>query len=359
MLVYGDTGVGKSSLVKYAAEDESLASLTIECLSSKSYSELIEDGIRKLVEVREIKKTTSLSAGAEVEASGKVPFLLTLKGKLQGKVGRESEFEVINKPPLDVLLEAMQIANKKLIIFDNFQNITSESDRLLIAQTLEFLADRSASTGDIKAVVIGIAEDASSLLGGSGSFQRRTTEVGVPRMPDDEIAEILNRGFSKLGIGISPAIISKLVFYSDGFPYFGHLLGLQVARAVRREGSIFAAESMVETALARAVRDVDKSYNDRTRRAFEAGGEVQPRRRILEILSMSDKREWRSADVIAAYEDRFEKRADYAFLHTSLAQLTDVKHGAILSRSGTRNSYIYRFSDPQMRPYLRLTAFGK
>ncbi|WP_236791847.1 AAA family ATPase [Amycolatopsis sp. GM8] len=359
VLIFGDTGVGKSSLIKYAAEDESLEAVTIECLSSKSYADLIEDGLRKLIDVREVKKTSTASASAEVEASGKAPFLLTLKGKLQGKYDRGREFEIVSKPPLDALLEAMKATGNKLLIFDNFQNISNQVDRSLIAQTMEFLADKSNETGDIKAVVIGIAEDASSLLGGSGSFRRRTTEVGVPRMPDDEIVEILKRGFMKLEISISDPIIRQLVFYSDGFPYFGHLLGLQVSRAARREGVDSVTVEMVETALQRAVKDVDRSYRERTRKAFEVGGQVQPRRRILEILSISDKREWRSADVISAYEDRFERRSDYAFLHTSLAQLIDKKHGSVLARSGARNSYIYRFSDPQMRPYLRLTAFRR
>src|SRR5690606_8882621 len=47
VVLYGDTGVGKSSLLRYAAEDEGMEIVPVECLSSKSYEDLIEDAIRK------------------------------------------------------------------------------------------------------------------------------------------------------------------------------------------------------------------------------------------------------------------------------------------------------------------------
>ena len=73
VLMYGDTGVGKSSLLKYAAEDEAMGLVSVECFSNRSFEDLMEEALRKLVDVREIKRTTSKSASAEVEASGGAP----------------------------------------------------------------------------------------------------------------------------------------------------------------------------------------------------------------------------------------------------------------------------------------------
>ncbi|MGW7682153.1 AAA family ATPase [Kribbella sp. NPDC054772] len=355
VIVYGDTGVGKSSLLRYASEDEQMAMVTVECLSSKSYDDLIEDAIRKLVEVKEIKRTHSKGVQAEVEASGTVKLLVTIKGKLTGKADQAHEFEVVEKPMLDVLLEAMVRTKTRIVALDNFQNITSEAARHLVAQTMEFLSDRAASTGDAKMVVIGIAEDAPSLIGGSGSFRRRVTEVGVPRMPDEEIREVLARGFRLLDVPVPPAVLDELVFYSDGFPFFAHLLGLHLSRWARRGvGGIGPDE--VEPALKRAVQAIDRTYSEKVDKAFEAGGEVQPRKALLKILAQSDKREWRSADIIAAWEAEHGKRDAYQFLHSALGALLDENYGAVLKRKGTRNRYVYQFADPHMRPYLRLTA---
>ena len=356
VILYGDTGVGKSSLLRYAAADEGMEVVAVECLSSKSYEDLVEDAIRKLVDIKEISRTTKTSVGGSVEAEGKVKFLVSIKGRLFGERQSGKEFEVVEETPIDALLSAMQASGTQLLVLDNFQNITHRETRHLVAQTMEFLADRSAESGDIKAVIIGIAEDAPSLIGGSGSFRRRATEIGVPRMPDDEIRAVLTRGFQLLDIEVDSRILDRLVFYSDGFPYFAHLLGLHLARWARRGNSGALNEADVDKALKRAVNSVDRSYAERLEKAFEAGGDIQPRKTILRILAESERREWKSADVIAAWEEVHGKRDAYQFLHVALAALLDEKHGKVLRRKGTRNKYIYQFDDPYMRPYLRLTA---
>ncbi len=154
---------------------------------------------------------------------------------------------------------------------------------------MEFLSDRSAETGDVKAVVIGIAEDAPSLIGGSGSFRRRVTEIGVPRMPDDEIRAILLRGFSLLGVAAGKDVLDRLVFYSDGFPFFAHLLGLHLSRWARRQDPPVVDIGDVDIALKRAVNSVDRSYADRVQKAFEAGGDIQPRKSLLKLFARSDR----------------------------------------------------------------------
>jgi hypothetical protein len=355
VVLYGDTGVGKSSLLRYAAEDEGLQSVTVECLSSRSYEDLMEDAIRKLVDVKEISRTSSRSVGGEVEAGVKVKWLVSLKGKLTGSQVQGKEFEVVEETPLDALLSAMRASGTGLIVLDNFQNITNPESRHLVAQTMEFLSDRSAETGDVKAVVIGIAEDAPALIGGSGSFRRRVTEIGVPRMPDDEIRAVLVRGFTLLDIDVSDDVLIRLVFYSDGFPFFAHLLGLHLARWARRQPLPSIGMDDIDKALKRAISSVDRSYAERVEKAFEAGGDIQPRKSLLRIFAQSDRREWKSPDVIAAWEAAYGSRDAYQFLHVALAALLDDAHGRILRRKGTRNKYVYQFEDPYMRPYLRLT----
>jgi hypothetical protein len=333
VVLFGDTGVGKSSLIRYAAEDESRKSLTVECLSSHTYEDLVEAAVRKVVDVREVTRAQRGSVESEVSAQGGFQFLMTLKGRIRAGTERESAFEVVSQSPLDVLLGAMQAAGLSLWVLDNFQNVIDGRTRELVAQTMELMADRASETGDVKTVVIGIADDAVSLVGGSGSYRRRTTEIGVPRMPDDEVLAIISNGFDLLGIALPEEVASKLVAYSDGFPYFAHLLG---TRAVQAVSAVFASKLT---------------------KALEAGGEVRPRKRILHILATSEQREWRASDVIAEWELQFnDPRQKYEFLHVALAQLVSEKHGAVLRRSGTRNKYVYQFADPQMRPYLRLVG---
>lgn len=359
VLMYGDTGVGKSSLLKYAAEDERMAAVTVECFSDRTYEELIQECIGRLVDFQEVTFSESYASGRQVALSVGAKKM-TVKGEVHVERGHTRTFVAVQKEPSDVLIDAMRAAGRSLIVLDNFQNVNTKRTRLLVAQTMERLSDRADETGDIKLVVIGIADDAPALLSGAGSFTRRTAEVGVPRMPNDEIEQILERGFRLLGLSASPEALKRLVFFSDGFPYFAHLLGQSVAQTARRERSREVTLRMVEQALTRAAEQVEEGYGARVRKALEAGGQTQPRKRILELLAYDDSSlDWRSTDVIRLFATEHGERNDWSFLHTALAALTREKHGAMLKRTGTKGRYVYRFSDPHMRPYLRLAVFPR
>lgn len=358
VLLYGDTGVGKSSLLKYAAEDEKKGFVSISCKSSDDHAGILDALVRKLVDVEKISISKSKNVGGEASVEGHVPWFAKVTGKVTTSGGQTSDFRVIEKSALDVIVAAMVKSGRSLIVLDNFQNIKEPNTRVLIAQTMEELSDLAgASEGapDIKCVVIGIAEDAGRLLGESRSYLRRTTEIGVPRMPDDEIRAILARGFrSLLKIDIDEAILDDFVFYSDGFPYFAHLLGLHVARSVVKAEQKSVSATMLEPALERAAMAVSSTYEGRIRTAYEAGGDVQPRKQILRLLANSAQRSWSSADVQALWDEHVGIRDQYAFMHTALGQLAGDKGGNVLVRSGSRKKYRYRFEDPHMRPYLRI-----
>jgi len=190
------------------------------------------------------------------------------------------------------LAETMQTEGYRILAFDNFRNV-DQRERAMFAQALEVLSDRASETGDVEMVVIGIADDADTLVGGSGSVRRRTTEIGVPRMPDDEIANIFISGFRLLGLEVEENALRNLVFYCDGFPYFAHLLGLAVARDAARSGDGFVSQPVLEAALVRV----------------------------------------------------------------ALGELVKPTRGSILARTGKPKHYVFRFSDPYLRPFLRMKHF--
>ncbi|MGB3676530.1 MAG: ATP-binding protein [Candidatus Nanopelagicales bacterium] len=357
VLIFGDTGVGKSSLVKYAAEDETLFAVTVECGSEMKYADILDTIVRKLVDVKAttVKRTVSAESSATGEAS--VPWFTKLSGTIKGAKGKEQNYEVVEKPVLDVITEVMATAGKSLIVLDNFQNINAQETRNLVAQLMEKLSDRAGDWDkpDIKCVVVGIAEDAASLLGGSLSFARRTVQIGVPRIPDDEIRALLSRGFGLLGLDVHPNLMKQFVFYSDGFPFFAHLIGLYVSRATMRAQTQEVHGAQLNAALTEAAKSVSASYERRIQTAREVGGDVQPRTQIMRILAESTDREWTSAMVQTLWEQRVDKRYDYAFMYVALSQLSKSKFGSILARTGNPRRYRYGFADPHLRPYLRIT----
>jgi hypothetical protein len=354
VILYGDTGVGKSTLLKYAAEDEGMQVLSVAALSKRTFDDLIDTAIREVTIERDVEIIRSGATGRGFE--GGITSHITIKGHLKNEKGQEVRVELIERTPLLALAETMKTEGYRILAFDNFQNVDT-AERQMFAQALEVLSDRAHETGDVKMVIVGIADDADTLVGGSGSVRRRTTEIGVPRMPDDEISNIFQSGFRLLGLEVEEYALRDLVFYCDGFPYFAHLLGLAVARDAARSAEKYVTRHMLEAALERVAKEVGGSFPQRIALAFEAGGHVQPRRRILQTMCLSNRREWRSGDVVEEYADLFDPPDDPGFLHAALGELVKSKRGSVLARTGKPKHYVFRFSNPYLRPYLRMAHF--
>lgn len=358
VLMYGDTGVGKSSLLKYVAEDLELKLVTIECTANTDYAGMLDDVVRKLLDVRETKFTKRRNFEAGVSAEGSVPWFTKLSGTVKGAVGRDTEYQVIEKPAVDVVTELLSKSGISLLVLDNFQNVRTESTRELVAQLLERFSDRASddwNEPDAKCVVVGISEDATSLLGSSRSYLRRTAQIGVPRMPDDEIRALLARGFELLGMEVPDGIMKDFVFYSDGFPYFAHLIGLNVARAALRSGDEAVGRAQLMAALTEAARSVTASYQDRVRLAKERNGDVRPRTQIMKLLANDSRRSWTGSEIQDLWVSNIGGRDNFAAIHVALGNLVTEQYGTILKRTGKQGSYRYRFADPHIRPFLRIT----
>lgn len=360
LIMFGDAGVGKSTLLKYAAEDEGMPMISIRT-RSKSFDDIIDEAIRYVTSEREVEVVRTEASGAGGEAG--ITSHVTIKGHLKNEKGQQVRVELIEQEPLLALAETLATEGYRILAFDNFHNVMP-ADRSKFAQALEVFSDMAEETGDLKIVLLGIAEDASSLVGsgaGSGSVRRRMIEIGVPRMPDDEISSILASGFGLLGLTCEQNALRDLIFYCDGFPYFAHLLGLNVARVARRgkRGEKVISVPTLDAALASVSKQVEGTFPERIGLAFERGGNVQPRRRILHTMCASNRREWRSGDVVEEYAKIYElpKGQDPGFLHAALGELVKPKRGAVLTRRGQRGQYLFRFSDPYMRPYLRIQHF--
>jgi hypothetical protein len=296
LLLYGDAGVGKTSLLQYAAEDEEMKPLRVPCMTARSFAGHVEAALHELVKLREVGMTKGSSRGRSAE--GGLSKLFIFKGTISRQEDESHQFESTSRDPIQELAAAMHQSGLQLLVFDNFQNV-EKSEVKSFAQAAEVLSDISAETGDVKLVIIGVAEDAHQLIGDSPSLQRRITEIEVPRMPDLEIDELLENGFSLLKLPLRGDAKARLIYLSDGFPYFAHTLGLNIARNPRGNAGTEVDRDDVDAALERTVKGVEASFDERIRQAIESKGEKQPRRRVLQLLATSADRDWTASKVIA------------------------------------------------------------
>lgn len=364
ILVYGEVGVGKTSLLRHVCAAASIHPVVVQCLPSLTFGEHIEMALAEVVDRREVEvesdHTDEVGGGAS---------LLTIKGSVKKSTGERVRFESIRKPPLLALVDAVSQAGRFVVVFDNFQNVRS-TEHEAFAHALETLADRSIEDS-MKFILVGAAEDAPNLLGRSTSLRRRIVEVGVPRMEDAQISRIFTRGFALLDLSIDRRVRDHLVFLSDGFPFFAHMLGLTAARAARRAGAGAVTPAIAARAAQSVARQAESSYEAELGRASDSyramaklpgvAKSLRPRSRILHYLAESPRRRWSHAEIIRECRQRSPvmAAAPTAVIRQAIHDLASPPGGNVLvqGRQHSPNPF-YRFRDPYLRTYLRLGTFG-
>jgi Cdc6-like AAA superfamily ATPase len=358
IMLYGDTGVGKTSLVLHVANEMNLGVARIECFSGKSFHDLLSEAFAAIAEVQElrIEVSTTQSAGAEVSGGGGFGWLAYIRGQLRSEAGTAEtrEFQVVQKPLIDALFEKMIEAGRNVIFFDNFENVTDADVRGKVAQFIVFVSDRAQQIGNLKVIVAGIADTAADLLSMSDAASRRTIDFEVPRMPPQELERILNTGMSILDLIIGTREKDHIVELSDGFPYVVHLIGLHAARSAMRTTRAEVTGDDVTSAVRSAVEEFSQECRKSLELAEELSGKERPRLKILRALAHAKGRDFSTADVRQLYQRRFQidSNKNFAFLNVALGALLSAERGAVLRRRGARRRYRYSFRNPLMRPYI-------
>ena len=90
--------------------------------------------------------------------------------------------------------EALPLADVRVLFLDNFENVRSQAHRDELTRDIAQLMKSCADRGELKVVVAGIPAESERLLLLDEATSRRTAEIEVPRMRDEELDEILRKG---------------------------------------------------------------------------------------------------------------------------------------------------------------------
>jgi Cdc6-like AAA superfamily ATPase len=212
-VVFGERGVGKTSLVSVGAE--TLASADVICARTTcDRSDDFETVWKKALD--ELLFTTSRPgvgfAGPPREA----------------RVGGSS-FLGDDPTPNNVKLGLRRLAGqRRLAIFiDEFDRLEVDEVRVLFADTIKALSDQLAN---VTVVLIGVADDVDQLIADHLSIERALQLIHMPRMSRQEIEEIVTRGLEAARVAIERDALDRLADEADGLPHYAHLYGQLAGR---------------------------------------------------------------------------------------------------------------------------------
>jgi Cdc6-like AAA superfamily ATPase len=372
-IIYGDRGLGKSSLAlqaqRIAMGDPSLLQLQgtsgvdvedwgfSEETSYLAFYVACSDATptTKSVLQRLINSLTSVDVSSPSPAHELVDR--TTRKRVTLKVF-EAEVTRTYQPPAPPPSHAKLTMEEKLL--DAVERLVDAYGHrvLLIIDELDRVRDttglasfiKNASGQDLKFLLVGIGQNITALLGDHRSLERIAVPVRVPRMTYDELKQIVDRAMTKLresGVDLEfdGGATDALASAAGGFPWFVHLLGqaaLLKADEERREvvtelQVVGAVRSLMTNRLAQQFSDLyQTAVRDSARRES-----------VLRALALWDERDIPTTAIYPVV-----RSLGVANPSSCIAQLCRETYGGVLLRSQTRG--IVHFANEMFKVYVRI-----
>jgi Cdc6-like AAA superfamily ATPase len=261
LVIYGERGIGKTSLLHMlasAAQDARYIVVYVSCGSASNFDETFRAVAADipLLFHREYAPTT-----AEAETGTSLASLLRAGPLLPRQFGD---------------LCAKLTGTRVLIVLDEFDRAESVGFRRDVAELVKILSDRSVR---VQCVIAGVAADLAELVEHIPSVRRNILAIPVPLMTAEEIEELVTNGERKSGVKMTPAARQHIVAIASGSPYIASLMCHHAALDALDAKRLDVAPADVASALHQALGElgtrISKNTLDQmTRLADESGTEL-------------------------------------------------------------------------------------
>lgn len=358
VFIYGDRGVGKTSLAHTAAslvQSSDNRPITVSCDHDSTLESVIESAINQgqsRMQVDRFKTSATIGVNAAfVKAEA-----------------RFDERDISPKYSIVNMATAVQALNylssnysdNTVIVIDEFDLIRSDEQRARFGVLLKQLSD-----GDVPVRIIftGIGQSVSDLIGGHLSSQRQIEQIDLERLHWTGRQCIVESAFEYFGLEIPSVISDRICALSDGFPYYVHLMcskllhecymASEVVTTVTRPlfmASLDAAVTSAEETL-RACYEMATWRDEHMHHILWAMAEGADLNRKKDHIIISYLQVMKLLSIEPLTQKTFDSR---------LARLRQENHGAILchalvGKDGVRPGW-YRFSENMIRGFVRMQA---
>ncbi|HXA27476.1 MAG TPA: ATP-binding protein [Candidatus Angelobacter sp.] len=251
------------------------------------------------------------------------------------------------------------VTARNLIVIDELDRLEDEAALTQLADTIKTLSDHSVLS---TLMLIGVADSVDQLLGAHQSIERALTQVLMPRMSIDELKEIVDKGLNQLGMTIDRAAKDRVAMLSEGLPSYTHLLALHATSWAVADDRSHVEDSDVEHAIGAAVQKAQQSIKSAYQKATRSPRPGNLFTHVLTACALAPKDDlgYFTAGSVRAPMKRITNRDyDIPAFAAHLNAFTTDERGAVLRCTGEQRRHFYRFEDPMLQPYAILTALAK
>lgn len=355
VFIYGDRGVGKSSLAATAAFQYQSAEATpifVGGAKDETFVSMIAN-IANQALGRSRLHTTKMTRGLALDWRG-----------LKWSWGQELSVKEVSSQlatvgdAVDLLAEVASVHSKSpVVVIDEFDQIGNPDERNRFAALLKHLGDRGIP---LKLIFTGIGSSISDLLGAHHSATRQLAQIELGRLGWIPRREVVIQAAQRFGLEVDPNVAWRIAIVCDGFPHYIHLITEAMLWQAADDKEVCEELTMehYHLGLRKAIAMVSMSLQEPYRLA------VLHRDKELEdiVWATADGEDlWRSTrDMHDAYTVIAEKRQRLDVLDRSsftkiLGRLKTKSYGEILQAVPNRPGW-YTYTEKMVRGYVRMQA---
>lgn len=216
--IYGDRGVGKSSLAQSLAFklQEENDPILVGCEPTSTFSSVMRDILYR-----------GAPEGKKIESEGwGFGFNVTGIGGVNASRNQKHANEKLDIDTVSSAVRALQYLEKvhsvkPFIVIDEFDQISSDEERSKFGALIKQLGDQACN---VRIIFTGIGDSLVTLIGGHKSSERQIHQVRLENLPWNGRFSIIDNAFGEFGLEVEDTVRFKIAGLSDGFPSYIHLI---------------------------------------------------------------------------------------------------------------------------------------
>ncbi len=334
VVLFGERGVGKTSLANIfflgLPDPTKVVHVYVQCSKTDTYQTIWQKALRRIVFVID---------GQEYQAIDLV------RGD-------------ITPDELEVVLANFIAAQIPVIVFDEYDRISDQNTRVLISETIKHLSN---SPLFCTIILVGVADNVTDIILEHQSISRALVQIQMPRMERGELKEIVTSRLKPTPISITDDALWRIAYLASGLPFYAHALGQSSSLSAIEKKSTKITEKIVNESIERSFADLDQSLIDAYVKAITETRKGNIFKQVLAACALAEQDDlgrFSAANVEKPLTVIMKKPMSAPSFSFHLNELCSEERGLILSKSGSRSHFRFRFQQPMIQPFIILKSLS-
>jgi len=355
IFIYGDRGVGKSSLAATAAYQYQSADaepMFVSGSSDETFTSIIAN-----IAIQALKRSKTDSIKKQKSIAMEFRGLKWSRGEEISTLDLAAQIKTVGDAAELLKQVALKHSEKPAIVLDEFDTIPNPQDRNRFAGLLKQLGDQAVN---LKFFITGVGQSCDELLGAHQSAHRQLATIELHKLPWEARREIVDDALGAFDLNVDDNVNWRIAIICDGFPYYVHLI------VEKMLWEAFVSEEIVSTLSFKhfyaGLRVAVLETNAELRKPYEKAVLQRPIEYEDVVWSTADGEDlFRSlGDMHYSYQRIVSKRPQRPELATPkykdvVRKLKNESFGAILQQVPRRPGW-YEYKEKMLRGYVRMQA---